>query len=122
MFLNINNIGDVIIYYTQLLANLITIIFFIINFINILKIKNVKKLKYFILAFLIMVLGFWSEGILQFTRQFAENINGKSNYDTIINIAIIGLIVSIILNIILLTYVNKKSKKLKEGGKSKCQE
>ena len=43
MFLNINNIGDVIIYYTQLLANLITIIFFIINFINILKIKNVKN-------------------------------------------------------------------------------
>ena len=52
MFLNINNIGDVIIYYTQLLANLITIIFFIINFINILKIKNVKKIKIFYISIL----------------------------------------------------------------------
>lgn len=102
-----------IIYLTQIGANIISILFFIINLIKIIVTKmNINyKIKYFILAFLIMLLGLSSACILQLTHSYAEGIGVKPiDYTPIIITGIIVLIVSIILNIILLIRINKRDK------------
>ena len=87
-------------------------------------IKNIKikdkstKIKYFVYMILIAIL-------LVITFKFylaVRNMAGGFSEEGNILALIILNIIPTILNIILYTLINKKSKKLKEGGKSKCQE
>lgn len=87
-------------------------------------IKNIKikdkstKIKYFVYMILIAIL-------LVITFEFylaVRNMAGGFSEEGNILALIILNIIPTILNIILYTLINKKSKKLKEGGKSKCQE
>lgn len=87
-------------------------------------IKNIKikdkstKIKYFVYMILIAIL-------LVITFKFylaVRNIAGGFSEEGNILALIILNIIPTILNIILYTQINKKSKKLKEGGESKCQE
>ena len=87
-------------------------------------IKNIKikdkstKIKYFVYMILIAIL-------LVITFKFylaVRNIAGGFSEEGNILALIILNIIPTILNIILYTLINKKSKKLKEGGESKCQE
>ena len=100
-----------IIYLMEIGAVIISILFFIINVIKIIISKINNKIKYFILAFLIMLLGLSSVSILQLTNGYAEGIGVKPiNYTPFIITGITMLIVSIILNIILLIRINKRDK------------
>ena len=100
-----------IIYLMEIGAVIISILFFIINVIKIIISKINNKIKYFILAFLIMSLGLSSVSILQLTNSYAEGIGVKPlDYTPIIITGITTLIVSIILNIILLIRINKRDK------------
>ena len=100
-----------IIYLMEIGAVIISILFFIINVIKIIISKINNKIKYFILAFLIMLLGLSSVTILQLTNGYAEGIGVKPiNYTPFIITGITMLIVSIILNIILLIRINKRDK------------
>lgn len=87
-------------------------------------IKNIKikdkstKIKYFVYMILIAIL-------LVITFKFylaVRNMAGGFSEEGNILALIILNIIPTILNIILYTLINKKSKKLKEGGESKCQE
>ena len=87
-------------------------------------IKNIKikdkstKIKYFVYMILIAIL-------LVITFKFylaVRNMAGDFSEEGNILALIILNIIPTILNIILYTLINKKSKKLKEGGESKCQE
>ena len=87
-------------------------------------IKNIKikdkstKIKYFVYMILIAIL-------LVITFKFylaVRNMAGGFSEEGNILALIILNIIPTTLNIILYTLINKKSKKLKEGGKSKCQE
>ena len=90
-----------IIYLLEIGAVIISILFFIINVIKIIISKINNKTKYYILAFLIMLLGLSSVGILQLTHSYAEGIGVKPiDYTPIIITGITMFIVSIILNII----------------------
>lgn len=100
-----------IIYLLEIGAVIISILFFIINVIKIIISKINNKTKYYILAFLIMLLGLSSVGILQLTHSYAEGIGVKPiDYTPIIITGITMFIVSIILNIILLIRINKRNK------------
>lgn len=100
-----------VIYLLEIGAVIISILFFIINVIKIIISKINDKTKYCILAFLIMLLGLSSVGILQLTNGYAEGIGVKPlDYTPIIITGITMLIVSIILNIILLIRINKRDK------------
>lgn len=116
----VSNISGFIIYLIQIGASLISISFFVINLIKIIVTKmNVNyKVKYFIIAFFIMILGLSSAGIIQLTQGLIDGINMSSdgkiipqsyNYTPTV-IGIIILIVSIILNILLLIRINKRNK------------
>ena len=87
-------------------------------------VKNIKikdkstKIKYFVYMIFIVIL-------LVITFKFylaLRNMAGGFSEEGNILALIILNIIPTILNIILYTHINKKSKKLKEGGKSKCQE
>ena len=87
-------------------------------------VKNIKikdkstKIKYFVYMILIAIL-------LVITFKFylaVRNMAGGFSEEGNILALIILNIIPTILNIILYTLINKKSKKLKEGGESKCQE
>ncbi len=87
-------------------------------------VKNIKikdkstKIKYFVYMIFIVIL-------LVITFKFylaLRNMAGGFSEEGNILALIILNIIPTILNIILYTHINKKSKKLKEGGESKCQE
>lgn len=87
-------------------------------------VKNIKikdkstKIKYFVYIIFVGIL-------LAITFKFYFAIrNMAGGYSDEVNIILLFIFNAIptILNIILYTLINKKSKKLKEGGKSKCQE
>ena len=106
--------------YVLEIALVLTNIVIIVNSI----IKNIKikdkstKIKYFVYMILIAIL-------LVITFKFylaVRNMAGGFSEEGNILALIILNIIPTILNIILYTLINKKSKKLKEGGESKCQE
>lgn len=107
----LNNI-NFIVYLIQIVTNTIIILFFIINLIKIIisKMTMNHKFKYFILAFLIMILGFSGVGILSLTRVYADSINGSNSNELAIYIGLGIVILSIILNVILFIRINKRDK------------
>ena len=109
---NSMNIVSMIIYLLQLGTFIIAILFFIINLIKIVisKMTMNHKFKYFILAFLIMILGFSSVGIIELAKPLISGLNSEAyNYVAIV-IGIIVIIISIILNVILFIRINKRDK------------
>ena len=107
----LNNI-NLIVYLIQIVTNPIIILFFIINLIKIVisKMTMNHKFKYFIQAFLIMILGFSGVGILSLTRVYADSINGSNSNEIAIYIGLGIVILSIILNVILFMRINKRNK------------
>ena len=101
-----------------LLINLVLIVKSIIKTI---KIKNMKtKIKYFIyivLVALLVILAHWTFNIIiNLATGMPKSAKGE------LCALLVLYTIPTILNIILYTRINKKSKKLKEGGESKCQE
>mgnify|MGYP005770032681 FL=1 len=89
--------------------------------INTTKIKEDKvKIRYFVYISLVALLLIVAYLIFNTTINLAGGIPRNPKYDLILLIVLYTI--PTILNIILYTHINKKSKKLKEGGESKCQE